>query len=60
MLAERAIRLVGAGAILTSRGLDVRMRPSTHGVALDPRVRDGHEGRKHELQQDCDPPQSPN
>jgi len=51
VLAERTIRLVGARAILSGRGLDMRVRTRAHRVALETRVREGDHRWQQELEQ---------
>ena len=57
MLAQRAIRRMGANAVRSRRRLDVRKCARAHRVALELRIGDGNHRWHQELQQGRDPPQ---
>ena len=57
VLTERALRRMRASAVRSGRRLDVRIRARAHGIALEPRIGDGHDRRQHQLQESSYPPQ---
>ena len=57
VLAERADGRMCANAVRSGRRLDVRIRARAHGLALEPRIGDGHRRWQRELQESGYPPQ---
>jgi len=57
VLAERAVGRMRANAVRSGRRLDVRIRARAHGLALEPRIGDGHRRWQRELQESGYPPQ---